>query len=70
MRGLARSAALALAAVQTTVALQVMLRDLYEERYKRALLLALVLPAAWAALKPSPALLLCLFLWNGAYLFL
>ncbi len=70
MRRLARGAALALAAVSTTIALQALLRDLYEENYARALLLALILPAAWAALKPSPALLLGLFLWNSAYLFL
>jgi len=70
MRRLVRAAALALAAVQTTIALEVMLRDLYEERYGRALLLAAVLPMAWAVLKPSPTLLLCLFLGNAVYLYL
>lgn len=70
MKRLLRGAALALAAVQTTLGIQTLLRDLYEERYGRALLLALILPAAWAALKPSPGLLFCLFLWNSACLFL
>lgn len=70
MKKIVRGALLALAAVQTTIALQALLRDLYEERYARALLLGLLLAAGWAALKPSPALLLCVFLWNDAYLYL
>jgi hypothetical protein len=70
VRKIVRGAALAVAAVQTVVALQVLLRDLYEERYARALLLCLLLAAGWAALRPSPTLLLCLFLGNGVYLFL
>ena len=69
MKKIACAAALALAAVQTTLVVQVLLRDLYEERYGRALLLGLLLAAGWAALKPSPTLLLCLLVWNGVYLF-
>ena len=65
-----RGAAILLAALQTPVVLQVIFRDLYVERYGRALLLGLLLVAGWAVLRPTLGLVSWLLVCNSVYLFL